>query len=77
MAYFYGDHWAPWPISMAIIGLQELSLYYYLDASTIIDLYQYIGALEENDDDGGGGDDGGGDDGDIVEEEEEEDDDDI
>jgi hypothetical protein len=37
-----------WPISMAIIVLQELSLYYHLDASTIIDLYQYIGALEED-----------------------------
>ena len=34
-----------WPISMAIIVLQELSLYYHLDASTIIDLYQYIGPL--------------------------------
>ena len=38
-----------WPISMAIIVLQELSLYYHLDASTIIDLYQYIGDLEEDD----------------------------
>ena len=38
-----------WSISMAIIVLQELSLYYHLDASTIIDLYQYIGALEEDD----------------------------
>ena len=27
---------------MAIIALQELSLYYYLDASTIIDLWQYL-----------------------------------
>ena len=36
-----------WPISMAIIALQELSLYYYLDASTIIDIYQYIGVLED------------------------------
>ncbi len=35
-----------WPISMAIIILQELSLYYHLDASTIIDLYQYIGARD-------------------------------
>lgn len=32
-----------WPISMAIIVLQELSLYYQMDASTIIDLHQYMG----------------------------------
>ena len=31
-----------WPCTMAIIALQELALYYYLDASTIIDLWQYL-----------------------------------
>ncbi len=36
-----------WHIYMAIIALRELSLYYYLDASTIIDLYQYIRDIEE------------------------------
>ena len=53
--YIDPDEWWPpikrffskWPISMAIIALQELSLYYYLDASTIIDIYQYIGVLED------------------------------
>ncbi len=44
---FINDIFSKWPISMAIIVLQELSLYYHLDASTIIDLYQYIGALED------------------------------
>ena len=32
-----------WPCAMAIIALQELALYYQLDASTIIDLWQYLG----------------------------------
>ena len=32
-----------WPCTMAIIALQELALYYQLDASTIIDLWQYLG----------------------------------
>ena len=31
-----------WPCTMAIIALQELALYYYLDASSIIDLWQYL-----------------------------------
>ena len=31
-----------WPCTMAIIILQELALYYQLDASTIIDLWQYL-----------------------------------
>ncbi len=30
------------PCTMAIISLQELSIYYHLDASTIIDLWQYL-----------------------------------
>ena len=32
-----------WPVFMGILALQGLSLYYILDASTIIDLYQYLG----------------------------------
>ena len=32
-----------WPITMAILILKELGLYYQTDASTLIDLYQYIG----------------------------------
>ena len=47
-----------WPCTMAIIALQELALYYYLDASTIIDLWQYLDQeaieiveYEEDDDD--------------------------
>ena len=31
-----------WPCTMATIALQELALYYQLDASTIIDLWQYL-----------------------------------
>ena len=30
------------PCTMAIMALQELSIYYQLDASTIIDLWQYL-----------------------------------
>ncbi len=30
-----------WPITMAILILKELDLYYIYDASTLIDLYQY------------------------------------
>ena len=32
-----------WPISMAILILKELAIYYHTDASTLIDLYQYMG----------------------------------
>ena len=32
-----------WPITMAILILKELDLYYLYDASTLIDLYQYLG----------------------------------
>ena len=32
-----------WPITMAILILKELDLYYQYDASTLIDLYQYLG----------------------------------
>ena len=32
-----------WPITMAILILKELDLYYIYDASTLIDLYQYLG----------------------------------
>ena len=32
-----------WPITMAILILKELDLYYQYDASTLIDLYQYMG----------------------------------
>ena len=32
-----------WPISMAILILKELAIYYQTDASTLIDLYQYMG----------------------------------
>ena len=31
-----------WPISMAILILKELAIYYQTDASTLIDLYQYM-----------------------------------
>ena len=31
-----------WPISMAILIFKELSIYYQSDASTMIDLYQYM-----------------------------------
>ena len=37
-----------WPVFMGILALQGLSLYYILDASTIIDLYQYLGEKEES-----------------------------
>ena len=36
-----------WPVFMGILALQGLSLYYILDASTIIDLYQYLGEERE------------------------------
>ena len=36
-----------WPCTMAIIALQELALYYQLDASTIIDLWQYLGGMQK------------------------------
>ena len=36
-----------WPVLMGILALQGLSLYYILDASTIIDLYQYLGEERE------------------------------
>lgn len=32
-----------WPITMAILILNELDLYYLYDASNLIDLYQYLG----------------------------------
>jgi hypothetical protein len=37
-----------WPISMAIIILQELGLYYLIDAASLIDLYQYLGILQDD-----------------------------
>ena len=37
-----------WPVFMGILALQGLSLYYILDASTIIDLYQYLGEERES-----------------------------
>ena len=35
-----------WPIAMAILIFKELSVYHQTDASTLIDLYQYIQAEE-------------------------------
>ena len=32
-----------WPITMAILIMQELCIYYQTDAYTLIDLYQYLG----------------------------------
>ncbi len=32
-----------WPISMAILVLQELSLYFLIDYSSLIDLNEYLG----------------------------------
>ena len=37
-----------WPLTMAIILLQELTVYYFVDLLTLIDLYQYIGKKEYN-----------------------------
>jgi hypothetical protein len=31
-----------WPFTMGLLSLQELSLYYKLDCSSIIDFWQYI-----------------------------------
>ncbi len=36
-----------WPVFMGILALQGLSLYYILDARTIINLYQYLGEGRE------------------------------
>ena len=37
-----------WPITMAILIFKELSIYYQTDASTLIDLYQYLGIQGES-----------------------------
>ena len=42
-----GDILRKWPTTMAIIVLDELYLYYQLDAQSIIDLWQYIGKEED------------------------------
>ena len=34
-----------WPLSMAIIVLQELAIYYQIDASSVIDLWQLLGSF--------------------------------
>lgn len=36
-----------WPCSMAIIVFQELSIYYHLDASSNIDLLEYLGKEDD------------------------------
>ena len=52
MASCYGKHEVvdtlrKWPATMAIIVLDELYLYYQLDAQSIIDLWEYIGKEED------------------------------
>jgi ankyrin repeat protein len=37
-----------WPITMAIIVLIELCLYFPIDAESLLDLHQYLGILDED-----------------------------
>ena len=37
-----------WPITMAILIMQELNVYYHTDASTLIDLFQYLGEPDDS-----------------------------
>jgi ankyrin repeat protein len=39
-------HLRKWPTTMAILVLKELSLYYLIDSSSLIDLHHYIGTEE-------------------------------
>ena len=68
-----------WPISMAILILKELAIYYHTDASTLIDLYQYMGredftadkeadyVMDENGDNNNDDSDNGNEDADVEE----------
>ena len=47
----YCELFLKWPFTMAVIVFRGLSLYSTLDASSLIDLNQYIGCDISNDDD--------------------------